>query len=300
MNRLQLKISTYSLLFLLTSCSLIVQANNDPQHAQELRFRMITLLHKHPNLAVKFIEAARQKGASKSKVFTPVPAPTHPLMPEPAPAPTPAPKPEQKPISKPAPTPVVKPEPAPKPKPEPIPVVQAWMTQNDVSELNTIFTVLESNAKGVLACLQAFFSQTNGQSYQTHVDCLKSQISYMQRNLLQKFPQADTPERRNIFSEFHNLAQILEKAETALLSIMHPKPSGVINFGTKYNGVDKLLPTWQKQANIAINTLRRTVQPKDILERLTSLQGAINRMFDFRKTLSAWEIPGIISRRLKT
>lgn len=297
MIRLKFKPSLYTVFFLIGTLSTGIQASNGEARLKELRKehsrrRIATILHDHPEVASKFIQKAQEKGKKPTtKVFVPVPAPTHPLMPEPEP--------------KPEPKPVVKAEPAPKPEVKPAPpkpVVKPWMTDNDLSDMNTIFTVLETNAMGVYACLDAFFCKTNCQSYQTHVNCLKGQMAYLQTNLIRKFPQTETPERRQIFTEFHNLAQILERAETALLKVIDQKyPSsamGVLQLGSQFSNVKPLLATWKKQANQIVNNLKRLLRP-DMLPRLNKLQTAINRMFDFGKNMGT-EIIGIIKHRLQT
>lgn len=281
MIRLKFKPSLYTVFFLIGTLSTGIQASNGEARLKELRKehsrrRIATILHDHPGVASKFIQKAREKGKKPTtKRFIPVPTPTHPLMP--------APKPE------------VKPEP-------PKPVIKPWMTDNDLSDMNTIFTVLETNAMRVYACLDAFFCKTNCQSYQTHVNCLKGQIAYLQTNLIQTFPQAETPERRQIFTEFQKLAPILEQAETALLKVIDQKyPSsamGVLQLGSQFAGAKPLLAAWKKQANLIVNTLRRLLRP-DMLPRLNKLQTAINRMFDFGKNMGT-EIIGIMRHRLKT
>lgn len=291
MNRLKLKPGLYTVFFLIATQSGGIQASNGEERLKELyRRRIATILHDHPEVASKFIQKAAQKGkVTTTKVFTPVPAPTHPLMPEPEPIP------EVKPAPDPTPVPEVKPEP-------PKPVVKPWMTDNDLSDLNTIFTVLETNSMRVYACLDAFFCKTNCQSYQTHLNCMKSQIAYLQTNLIQKFPQAETPERRQIFIEFQKIAQILERAETALLKVIDQKypssPIGVLQLGKQFASTKPLLATWKKQANQIVNTLKRLLRP-DMLPRLNKLQTAINRMFDFGKNMGT-EIIGIMKHRLQT
>ncbi len=288
MNRLKFKPGLYTVFFLIAAQSGGIQASNGEERLKELhRRRIATILHDHPEVASKFIQQAAKKGKEATKVFAPVPAPTHPLIPEPEPKP------------------VVKAEPAPKPevKPEPPkPVVKPWMTDNDLSDLNTMFTVLETNSMVVYACLDAFFCKTNCQSYQTHVNCLKGQMAYLQTNLLQKFPQAETPERRQIFTEFQNLAQILERAETALIKVIDqkypPSAMGVIQLGSQFSNAKPLLATWKKQATQRINTLKRLLRP-DMLPRLNKLQTAVNRMFDFGKNMGT-EIIGIMKHRLQT
>ncbi|TET36823.1 hypothetical protein E3J61_00195 [Candidatus Dependentiae bacterium] len=288
MNRLKLKPGLYTVFFLIAAQSGGIQASNGEERLKELhRRRIATILHDHPEVASKFIQKAAQKGkATTTKVFTPVPAPTHPLMPE-------------------EPKPVVKAEPAPKPavKPEPPkPVVKPWMTDNDLSDLNTIFTRLETNSMGVYACLDAFFCKKNCQSYQTHVNCMKSQIAYLQTNLIQKFPQAETPERRQIFIEFQKITATLERAEMALFAVINQKyPAsaiGVMQLGKQFASAKPLLATWKKQADQAVNTLRGLLRP-EMLPRLNKLRNAINKMFDFGKNMGI-EIIGIMRHRLQT
>ena len=291
MNRLKFKLGLYTVFFLIAAQSGGIQASNGEERLKELhRRRIATILHDHPEVASKFIQKAKEKERrTTTKVFVSVPAPTQPPIPE----------------SESKPEPVVKAEPAPKPAvtPEPPkPVVKPWMTDNDLSDLNTIFTVLETNSMGVYACLDAFFCKKNCQSYQTHVNCLKGQIAYLRTNLIQKFPQAETPERRQIFTEFQKLAQILEQAETALLKVIDQKyPSsamGVLQLGGRFSNAKPLLAAWKKQANQIVNILKRLLRP-DMLPRLNKLQTAVNRMFDFGKNMGT-EIISIMRHRLKT
>jgi hypothetical protein len=273
--------------------SISVQPNS-ATHLEELkkeraRRRLQKLLSKRPDIANKFLEKIEKKGSIKP----PVPEPTHPPIPKPKPAPMPE---------------EVKIEPLPQPAPTPLPVIEteapkpvvtAWMTESEKSDLNSMFTILETNAMGIYACLKAFFCKQNCQPYHMHVSCIKKQLIYMQDNLIKKFPQVETPERRNLFSAFQNLANILQEAETAIIKVVDPKPTGLFNFGIKFNAIEPLLATWKKQANQILNSMRGFIQP-NMLARLNKLRDAINRMFDFQKELSTLAIPGIISHRLKT
>ncbi len=298
MIKLPLKLNVYSLLCLLTTLSLGIQATNGKDRS---RRRLQILLQDRPELADKFLKEAAKKDGDKPTPTRPLPPPKPPVVvPEPASEPTPEPEPIPKPggyaVPKPKPTPVpeVKPEP-------PKPVVKPWMTENDLSDLNTIFTVMETNSMTVYACLDAFFCKANCQPYRTHVDCLKKQLAYLRTNLLRKFPQAETPERRKIFTEFQKVATTLERAELALLKVIDQKYSprfGALKLGTNYLNIKSLLETLKKEANQSINAIKRELRP-DKVDRLNKLRNAVNRMFDFGKNMGT-EIIGIIKHRLKT
>lgn len=295
MNRLALKLNVYSLFLLLaTIISTTAQASEPATELAKIRLR--TLLRERPDLANNFLKEVEKKdggkaapGPTKSKTVEPVPAKKDPLMPESDMLPKPAPAPE--------PTPVKKAEPAPAPAPKP------WMTDSELSDLNTIFTVLESNAARTYECLKAFFCKANCQPYRVHVECLKSQVAYLHNNLLSKFPQAETPERRALFAAFQNLAQITERSETALLKVIgqkyEPSFKGVMSIRAQFNHVAPLLETWQKQSNQTINSIKGLIKP-EMVPRLNKLRDTLNRMYNFQSTLPLLQIPGMITHRLKT
>ena len=297
MNRLALKLNVYSLFLLLAIIISTVQASEPATELAKMHLR--TLLRERPDLADKFLKEVEKKdggkvapGPTKPKTVERVPTKTDPLMPARPPefAEPEGPDKQRR-------EPEVLPEPTPAPAPKP------WMTDSELSDLNTIFTRLESNAARTYACLKAFFCKTNCQPYRMHAECLKSQVADLHNNLLARFPQAETPERRALFAAFQNLAQITERSETALLKVIgqkyEPSFKGVLNIKAQFNNVTPLLEGWQKQSNQTINSIKGLIKP-EMVPRLNKLRDALNRMYNFQSTLPLLQIPGIIAHRLKT
>lgn len=293
MVRSKLKSIPYALFFLWIFGVVTILADDAKEQLQKLKTdyakqRLRSLLHEHPNLAQKFLEELEKKSTSTK----PTP-PSMPVQPEPV----------RPPEVKPAPLPEVRPEPIPTPMPKVEEAPKPWMTDREKSNVNTIFSVLESNAIGVYKCLSDFFCKDNCQPYRVHISCLKSQIAYLHDNLTNKFPQTDTAERRKIFMEFQKLASILDDAETELLKIINqqyaPSYVGAVQLGLEFAKTEPLLDTWNKQANAAINLLIREFRTgTDTVSRFTKLRESINKMFHFGSNMSRMEALNIMVHRL--
>lgn len=275
---------TYSLLFLLGLFPCIMQADQAKEIA---RLKLLLLLQEQPDLAERFLQKIEGRKVQLPQEIQPAitkqPVPPQNLAQPVTPALRDV-REQSVQVEKPA---ISK------------PAVKGLITEGELSSLNKIFSVLETNAKSILSCLRAFFCRENCQPYQHHVHCLKSHLTYLKTNLVSQFPQPETAERQKVFGEFKKISTILERAETALLNVIDQQyGNGILaagKLGKNFLSSKPLLDAWKKESNASINILKREIPAMQ--KQLETLRTHLNNLFDFGKDIGL-EVMGIITHRL--
>ncbi len=281
----------------------MIAIGNMLQAAEPQKARLRKLLRDHPEVAEKFLKKiAKQPRATQDQPPRQTPVKPKPVVP---------PKPEVKkpvilppePAPKPAPVPTPKPEPVPIPTQAPKPVEKPWITEQERNYIHSILTILETYSARVFIAIESFFSKNNYQPLKTHVASLRAQLSYLQQNLVQKFPQAETPERRALFTQLHNITKAMEQAQILLCNTVDkqysPSALGAVKLGNEFSKIAAPLDRQQAIANQNSIALRKALlvgKIPDTAARVGRLQVNLNKIFDYGKGNTMAILSGVTHR----
>ncbi len=247
-------------------------------HATSSQERLQQLLQNRPELAQQFLDkAVKQKQPTKTEQFK-----------------TAAPK--SKPVEK-----LVVQQPIEQPKL----IEKPWMTDQEKQNIDTVLTNLEIYATRMYGCLDAFFSKANSVPYKTHAANFRSEQANLQKNLLQVFPRAQSPEQQKLFSTLYTLTQSFDQTQALFCRLVDQNYAssirGVMSIANEFLKVRSSLLKQQTVAGQHMNTIRgelKSPHGREMLGRINRLQPAMTKVFNYGQDKSATELYSIMKHRL--
>lgn len=191
-------------------------------------------------------------------------------------------------------------------KPADKPIAAPGITPEERIKFDAIITKFETYTQGIYKCIEAFFSKRNIDPYKSHVQCFKNQLHYLQQEIMQNYPRAESPEGAKLFKSLEAIGRALTKSQDMMCTTLETNYSTGMFAGTKLglamSGISKLIDSQRALVDKEIGVIRnqlRNAHEQEMLKKINALYMLLNKNFDFGNNKKYDELLSILNHRVK-
>ena len=181
----------------------------------------------------------------------------------------------------------------------------SWIEEQESHEIEQVIKHLDTYAKHIYHCIEAFLSKKNSKSLKYHVDCFKEQLLYLQTNLIKEYPTSQSDKGKRLLTSLYEITTALERSQQLMINTLSQEyrgPFALFSLGKKLDGLKGPINTERAKIDRHIGVLRnelRHAHDNKLLDMLNHFYLRANLAFDFGNNKKTQELTSILMLRLK-